>query len=156
MSESPTDAPDIAAEHRAWGARTNGRVWELLELDERTADDNRELVDAAHASRWHWRHGGEVINEQRAEWLLSRVYAVLGDGPAALGHAAACWELTEAADLAGFDLAYACEAMYRAYAVLGERDDAEVWHERALDVGADIPDAEDRELFEADLAIETP
>lgn len=153
MSDPP-DVPATAAEHRTWGARANTRVWELLELTSRTDDDNRELIDAAYASRWHWRHGGEAINEQRAEWLLSRVYAVLGDGNAALRHAAACWALTEAGDLEGFDLAYACEALFRAYRLLGERDDAEAWHERALDVAADIPDREDREIFESDLAFE--
>ena len=153
MTDGPAPEATDPAEHRAWGARTNGRVWELLEL-ERTDDHDRELVDAAHASRWHWRHGGEPINEQRAEWLLARVYAVLGDGNAALLHAEACWALTEANDFEGFDLAYACEALYRAHALLGDRDNAETWHERALDVAADIPDAEDRELFEADLAFE--
>ncbi|MCU1430716.1 MAG: hypothetical protein JWL83_4716, partial [Actinomycetia bacterium] len=33
-------------QHEAFGKRANGRVWDLLGQAERTADEDRELVDA--------------------------------------------------------------------------------------------------------------
>src|SRR4051812_11603419 len=93
-------------QHRIAGSRANNRAWDLLRVETRSAEDDREVIDAAHASLWHWRYAGTVVNEQRGEWLVSHAYAVLGDGPAALTHARRCWELTEQASLDGFDLAY--------------------------------------------------
>ncbi len=141
-------------EHRAFGARANNRVWELLGCDTRTPADDREMVDAAHASLWHWRHAGTALNEQRGEWLVSHVYAVLGDGTAAMRHAQRCWALTEDASLDGFDLAYGAEALARAYGVLGALDDATSWRERAVAAATNVADDEDRAILEADIAAE--
>lgn len=144
---------DDAAEHREWGRRANQRVWALLG-DGAPADDTarREVVDAAHASLWHWSYGGGVLECQRGEWLLSHVYAVIGDAPAALRHARRCWEITEAEGYEDFDRAYACEALARAYKVSGDAAAAHEWRERATKAGALITDAEDGEIFESDLA----
>jgi hypothetical protein len=144
-------------EHREWGRRANRRVWALLG-DGTPADDaaRRELVDAAHASLWHWANGGGPLERQRGEWLLSHVYAVLGDGPAALRHAQRCWEITEAEAYGDFDHAYACEAFARAYAVAGETAAALEWRTRAAEAGARITDPEDRAIFEADMTNEYP
>jgi hypothetical protein len=138
--------------HRTFGVAANNRAWELLGTETRTPDQERELVDAAHASLWHWRHAGTRLNEQRGEWLVSHVYAVLGDGAAALAHAERCRELTEAGALEGFDLAYSCEAMARAHAARGDVDDATGWRERAVAVVATVADDEDRAILEGDLA----
>jgi hypothetical protein len=141
--------------HRTFGVAANNRAWELLGTDARTPDQDRELVDAAHASLWHWRHAGTLVNEQRGEWLVAHVYAVIGDGAAALPHAQRCWALTEEGALDGFDRAYACEAMARAYAARGDADDvrdATAWRDRAAEAAADVDDEEDRGILEADLA----
>ena len=150
---TPAEATDIdALEHREWGRRANQRVWELLGDGKPAADDVREFVDAAHASQWHWSHGGGKLEAQRGEWLLSHVYAVIGDAPAALRHAQRCWEITEAEGYEDFDRAYVCEAMARAHAVNGDADVAVGWRDRAAKAGALIADDEDRKIFESDLA----
>jgi uncharacterized protein YndB with AHSA1/START domain len=149
------DAEPVDAEredHRAFGASAHNRVWELLGRDDRTPADDREMVDAAHASLWHWRYAGTLVNEQRGEWLVSHVRAVLGDGDAALAHARRCWALTETGALDGFDYAYACEAMARAHAARGDVDDARAWRDRASTAATKVSDPEDREIVDADLA----
>jgi uncharacterized protein YndB with AHSA1/START domain len=147
------EATDIdALEHREWGRRSNQRVWALLGDGEPAADDVPELVDAAHASQWHWSYGGGKLEAQRGEWLLSHVYAVIGDARAALRHAQRCRDITEAEGYEDFDRAYACEAMARAYAVSGDSEAAREWRERAVAAGALIADDEDRKIFESDLA----
>jgi uncharacterized protein YndB with AHSA1/START domain len=148
------DTTDIdVLEHRQWGVNAHQRVWALLADGAPTTEAaRREVVDAAHASQWHWSYAGNELNRQRGEWLISHVYAVLGDGPAALRHALRCWEITEAEGFADFDLAYGCEGLARAYGVAGDSAAAADWRERAAKAGALIADAEDRAIFESDLA----
>jgi uncharacterized protein YndB with AHSA1/START domain len=147
---APTDIDAI--DHREWGRRANQRVWALLG-DGKPADEGaaREVVDAAHASQWHWSHAGGPLEAQRGEWLLSHVYAVIGDAPAALRHAQRCLAITEAEGYEDFDRAYAFEAMARAHAVSGDTDLASHWRERATEAGSLIADDEDRKIFEGDL-----
>jgi hypothetical protein len=139
-------------EHRAMGKAANNRTWELLGQEHRTPDEDRELVHAAHASLWHWLHGGDAVNEQRGVWLVSHVYAVLGVPAPALEYARRCWDLTERESLEGFDYGYACEAMARASAIAGDDAESRVWRTRAVDAATRIDDDEDRAIFEADLA----
>jgi hypothetical protein len=138
--------------HRAVGVAANNRVWELLGSEDRTGADDREMVDAAHASLWHWRYAGTLVHEQRGEWLVAHVYAVLGEGEPALVHAQRCWVLTEEGALEGFDYAYACEALARAHAAAGHVDSARTWRNRAIEAETKVTDAEDRAILEADLA----
>ncbi len=141
-----------ALDHREWGRRSNQRVWELLGDGKPAADTIDELIHAVHASQWHWSHGGGSLEAQRGEWMLSHVYAVLGNGPAALRHARRCHEVTEAEGYDGFDRAYAFEALARAYAVSGDNAAAYEWRDRATAAGKLIAGDEDRKIFEADLA----
>jgi hypothetical protein len=153
---SPVSSVEVEADsdaHREWGRRANQRVWALLGNDGKPADEAaaREAVHAAHASQWHWSYAGGELERQRGEWLLSHVYAVVGDAPAALRHARRCQEITDAQGYEDFDRAYAFEAMARAYAVSADSAAAQEWRERAVEAGALIADAEDRAIFESDL-----
>jgi hypothetical protein len=139
-------------EHRELGRTLNGLVWQLLATTDRSADDDARMVDAAHASQYHWREAGGPPGT-RGEWLVSHVYAVLGRAEPALHHARRCLELADGEPgVADFDHAYAAEAMARALACGGDLGQAVTWHERATAAGAAIADDEDREIFTGDLA----
>jgi hypothetical protein len=139
------------ADHRELGRSLNGLVWELLARNDRTAEDDARMVDAAHASQWHWREAGGPPST-RGEWLISHVYAVLGRAEPALHHARRCLELAGSeAGVADFDHAYAAEAMARALACAGALDQAATWHAGATAAGAAIADDEDRGIFTGDL-----
>ena len=77
---------------------------------------------------------------------------MLGHGELALHHADQCAATCAAAGLDDFDLAYAHEARARALACLGRLDEARI--ERKAAWAVDIADAEDRSIFEGDLAAE--
>mgnify|MGYP006304951731 CR=1 FL=1 len=109
------------------------------------------MIRLAYASLYHWSVIGEPINEQRGEWMVSHVWAVLGRGDPALYHAEKCWKLTEELGLAGFDLAYAREALARANAATGNDAEALKQFEEAEKAAEKIPGDEDRKLFLADL-----
>jgi uncharacterized protein YndB with AHSA1/START domain len=138
--------------HRAFARSLNGLVWRLLARTDRTADEDARMVDAAHASQFHWREAGGPP-ATRGEWLVSHVYAVLGRPEPALRHARRCLDLADGdPGAADFDHAYTAEAMARAMACAGELDQAAAWHSRATAAGAAIADDQDRKIFAEDLA----
>ena len=79
------------------GIEMNIQTWRLLEKKERSEQDVLRMIMFAKASLYHWKHSPnfQPINEQRGEWMISRVFAVLGKGETALSHAEKTIELTE-------------------------------------------------------------
>ena len=129
-------------------------AWTLMELDARTAEQDDELIHAAHASRHHWAAVGTPANLARGEWQLSRVYTVLGRAEPALHHARRCLAYCEANPdaLEDWDLPYAHEALARAHALAGEADEVGRHAAQARELSARVAGAKDREHLEADLA----
>ncbi len=141
-------------DHRQLAVDAFNHVWTLLEKDDRTPDEDDELLHEAHASTYHWLKAPECRpeNRVRGEWISSRVYATLGRGEPALHHARRCLELCEQHAVADFDLAYAYEAHARASAVVGDDERARRYAAAAREAGERIADADDRELLFGDLA----
>jgi hypothetical protein len=127
-------------------------VWTLLDKEQRTRHEDDEMIHAAHASRHHWTVVGEPVNLARGEWQCSRVYSTLRRAEPALWHGRRCLDICEEHGIGDFDLAYALEAIARAYGVAGELPEAETYARLASEAGQRIGDAEDREHFERDLA----
>lgn len=139
----------LSEAHHHFAVDFHGKTWDLLEKRERTQDENERMLDYAHASLAHWRTAGAEIHHQRGEWLVSRVYAVLGDRSNALKHALRCLELFEANQhlMADFDSAFTYEAVARACALSGESAKAAQFIEKARAAGTAIADERDREAF---------
>jgi hypothetical protein len=143
------DDPEI---HRVFGISLNNAVWAALGRDDRTADDDARMVDAAHTSLWHWSQVGTEVNLARGEWLCAHVYTVLGRAEPALHHARRSMAHVEAAGLADFDLVYGLEGMARALALAGEVDEARAWLAQATAAAELVTEPEDRAIVDADLA----
>jgi tetratricopeptide (TPR) repeat protein len=128
-------------------------VWRFLEKPDRTADDAETMVHAAHASRFYWGEAGTPKNWVRGDWQISRVYAMLGRTEPALHHAEQCLErcLANPDDMEDWDLPYAYEALARAHAVAGDRDEAAHYLALARQLAEKVEDAEDREHLVEDL-----
>ena len=126
-------------------------VWRLMERDDRTAADDDRMLNAAHASRHHWSEIGRPENLARGEWQISRVYTVLGRAEPALYHAGRCLDICTENGIGDWDLAYAHEALARAYETAGERERAIASRRDAERAAEQIADAEDREHLERDL-----
>jgi hypothetical protein len=141
----------LSSPERQLGVDLFNEVWRLME----TREDDDRMVNAAHASAFHWAAAPECKPENRArsEWLIARVYAVLGRGEPAVWHAQRCLEWCESAGIGDWDLAYAYEALARAHAVAGTANgEAEAWKAKAREAGEAIVDPEDREHFDEDYA----
>lgn len=138
--------------HREIGVALFNRTWSLLELEGRTAEQDVEMVHTAHASAYHWMQVGTPVNRSRSEWQCSRVYAATGRSEPAIWHARLCLEICEREGIRDFDLGFAYEALARAYAVAGDRDESARWLEQARSAAADVAESDDRELLRSDLA----
>ena len=135
------------------GRQLNNQTWDLLGEIDRNDDDDERMVYFAKASLYHWRKSSqfEPVNEQRGQWLLARVFAVLNRGDEALSHAENCMDITVNESLKGFDLAYAYECKARAYAALGKPEKMNKCFLNAKATGDTIKNDEDRKLFFSDL-----
>jgi len=150
----PSD-PDRAAWHKRFAMECNNRAWQLSTAARGAAED-REMLDAAHASAWHWAKVGTELNRMRATMLLAEVHALVGMGERALAYA----EQTRAYFLAGetpdWEVALA-HAIYAHAAHVagraGEHRDAYAQAEAAL---AAIADDEDRAVVAATFANVAP
>jgi hypothetical protein len=126
-------------------------TWDLIDLPERSAEQNAEMLHLAHASRYLWGLVGQPVNFARGEWLISRVYAILGAGDMAILHGKLSLEIAEKNNLGGIDLPFGFEAVARAYSVLGGAEKLIEYKTKGLEAAAAISDASDREYVEGEL-----
>lgn len=139
-------------DHRRLGVDLFNHTWTLLERRERTPLEDDELLHAAHASAYHWSLVGGPEHRARSEWQVSRVNAVLGRGEAAVHHAARCLDHCREHGIGDWDLAFAYEALARAHRVAGNAEESARNLALAREAGAEIAEADDRELLEKNLA----
>jgi len=137
--------------HRQLGVDLFNLTWTLIDKPERTLDESDLMIHTAHASAYHWRQVGEPMNFERSDWQLSRVYALLDRPEAASYYAQRCLEICQREGIGDFDLAFAYEAMARAGAVSGKRDEANYHLMKARESGEKIKKTDDREYFFAEL-----
>jgi hypothetical protein len=135
--------------HRKFAVNLSNLVWRSLDKKDRTKEEDDKIVHAAHASRFHWDEIGKPINLGRGEWQISRVYSVLNRPESALYHAKRYLEICKENSIGGFDLAY--EAIARAYAVAGKKDEADKYMELAKEAGEQNEEKEDKNLLYSDL-----
>ena len=82
MADNPT-AEETALWQRRLAAQANNRAWRLSESTSRSAQEDEEMLQAAHAGMYLWKLVGNAGNRAHAALLLAHVYALLKlPGPA--------------------------------------------------------------------------
>lgn len=144
----------MSTDHREMAIQSWGRTWQLLEKADRTEDEIAELAEAAHASRWHWRHAGAGVHAQRGEWMLGRMYCETGVPSAAAWHLKLCEALTEAhaPELEDFDFAFVLALRARVAAVSGDLATAAAEYAAAEAAGRRLAKDGDRAEFARQLS----
>jgi len=143
---------DIAAWHRTFAPMTFNHTWSLLDLDERTRDQDEEMLASSFAQRYHWYQVGTARHHAIADWQVSRVAAVLGYADLARRFGERSLAVCIDNGLDAFVTGFAHEAIARAAA---DVDDVETFTDHialARSLLDQIDDPEDREILEADLA----
>ena len=132
--------------HHYMGIEMNIQSWNLLGKENRDEKDNVRMINFAKSSLYHWKKSPkfELVNEQRGQWLISRIFAVLSNGNEAISYAQETLRLTEEHGFKDFDLAYAYESMARAHAVSGNKEKYKEFWEKAREAGDLIAGKEDK------------
>jgi hypothetical protein len=137
--------------HRWFAAHLFNSTWKLILKKRRTKEDNDAMIHMAHASRYHWSEAGGPKEAAIGEWQISHVYAILRRPEPSLYHAQRSLEICEAEEVGDFPLAYAYEALARAFALAGKARLREACLKLAKAVGEKIVEDDDREQFFRDL-----
>ena len=144
MSDATT-AEDLTAQHRAFAALGNNRAWELSVRGRSTAED-QEMLNAAHASAWHWSKVGTELNRMRAAMLLAEVHALLGFGKSALAYAEEVREYFLRVGAPEWELAFVHVIHAHAASAAGEVAKHQTSYELAVVALIAIPDQEERNI----------
>lgn len=139
-------------EHKKMGISLFNKVWDLMENPDRTEDENLEMIHMVHTSRYHWGIAGQPVNLSRGEWQISRVYTVLNRAEPALFHAKRNLEICLSNKIGDFDLAFAYEALARAYQIAGDEENVHQYKKLAYEAAEDIAKKEDKQVVLNDLA----
>jgi hypothetical protein len=144
---------EITAEiHKNLAVSLFNKVWDLIDLKDRSDEETELMINAAHASLYHWRQVGEPVNFSRGEWQVSRIYSLAGRADPALHHAANSLQICQKHGIGDFDLAFAYEALARAYFIEGNNSKFEESRELALAAAENINEKDDKEYFLNELA----
>ena len=144
MPRPPTD-PDPEAWHRYHAVLANNRAWELSVRD-RTPDEDREMLDAAHASAWHWAQVGMELNRMRATMLLAEVHALAGDGGRALAYAREMRAYFLGSETPDWEIAFTHAVTAHCAAIASEPELHRSEYKKARAALDRVADAEDREI----------
>lgn len=136
---------------RAYAAGCNNLASQLLDGPRGTARDAL-MMDAAQQARGAWARAGTWLNEERADYLLARCAAAVGDTAAALAHARSCLAICEANAADAFERFFAHEALGLALRAAGDADAADRARARMGLLIDDIAEAGLRAHAQASLA----
>ncbi|WP_404461700.1 hypothetical protein [Sutcliffiella horikoshii] len=137
--------------HRKTAVNLFNEVWDLMEKSERTSEEDFQMIHKAHASRFHWGEIGEPVNFSRGEWQISRIYAILQRAEPCLVHAKRNLEIVLEHEIKDFDLAFAYEALARAYSLSGDNAAKEKYLNLAKEASTLINKDADRNVVLKDL-----
>jgi hypothetical protein len=150
MSQS-SPSFDVAAAHRYFAANCFNGVWELLDKQDRSEEDNMRMLAMAQASLYHWFERADCTPQKLSigYWLLSRVHATLGNVAAAKSYGELCLRYSESEP--PFYLGYAHEALARVANVAGDPATLAIHLELAQRYASQVNDEKDRKMLEDDL-----
>ena len=150
---TPQPEPDeLKRWHRRFGVECNNQAWALAAKPGRSPDEDRDMLQQAFASAWHWSKAGTALNGARADVTIAHVLSLLGHGSLALEHARRSLAYLEAHPAEDWDLAFAHAEIVYAVAVLGDGALHANHFALAKQLGAAIAEDEDRQVFESELA----
>ena len=163
---SKAEKPKTIKAHHDFAVACFNKTWDLMEKQDRTPEETDLMIHSAHASRFHWtkvvnadkegKFGPE--NLERGDWQISRMYTVLKRYEPAIFHAKRCLQICKEHTIKDWDIAFAYEALARAYALNPEkRKEAKQNLKLAEQAGEEIRDQNDKDYLLGELkTIEIP
>jgi hypothetical protein len=127
-------------------------AWKLIEREERSPDDEAEMLVDAFASRYLWETVGEDEQRFTADWQVAHVASLVGEAGLALRFAALALARVEANGWTDWRLPSAFEGMARAHAAAGDAAGRDAYVDRCRRALAAVGDEDDRDLIAGQLA----
>ena len=137
--------------HKQEAINNFNETWDLIDKENRTHEDNFNMIHKAHASRYHWGQVGTPLELIRGEWLVSRIYSLLNISECALLHGKESLRLCEENSIGDFELAFAYETIARAYNIINDTDNVTPYIKKAKSAALQIEKEEDREYLLSEL-----
>jgi hypothetical protein len=138
--------------HRQVAIDTFNAAWELIDLPSRTPVQDRELLQLAFTSRYHWGVVGGDEEHMVGDWMIAHVASLLGLGELAHRYAANALDVARANGWDDWRLASMLEGMARASAATGDATGRDRYAAEARRVLATLDDTNDRDLIASQLA----
>ena len=151
MPDQPTE-DDIRKWHRWFAVECNNRAWRLSEAPARSATEDAEMLDAAHAAAFHWSKVGTEVHRARADMLLAHVHALVAQPEVAMHYAKASFDSVTSRQSPDWELAFAHAVLAHAAAVASNAEVHSRHHALAKQMGRSLPNAEEREIFDATIS----
>lgn len=149
---SPADT-EMTDEHRRQAVAYFNATWDLIDLSKRTAEQDRDMLTFAFASRQHWLEAeGTADNLAVADWQIAHAASQAGLADVALAFARAAVDRAESSDLAPWLKASTHEGLARAHALAGDGGGFTYEVDLTKALLEKVADAEDRALVETQLA----
>lgn len=151
MADTPSF--DIQQAHKYFSADCFNKTWDNMDRDEnRSIEENMEMLHTAIASLWHWTQREDVTpkNLSIGYWQVSRVYNLIQQPNNARTYG--LLSLKYAKELEPFLQAYAYETLARAEMQCNNRVIMMVHLEKAHKLAEQIDNEEDRQALAKDLS----
>jgi hypothetical protein len=147
MPEEPNEE-DLRKWHRWFAVECNNDAWRLSEAASRSAAEDAEMLNAAHAAAFHWNQVGTELNVALAETLLGHVHALLGHGELAMRYAQSSFDFVTLRDSPDWEVAFAHAILAHAAFAAGDGDTHARHYALAKETAERLGD-EDRNIFDA-------
>lgn len=138
--------------HRTLAVSLFNSTWDLIDKEVRSSAEDDTMINGAHASLYHWSKVGGPQHLAVGHWQVSHVYTLLRHGQSALYHASRCLDICNTHNIADWRLAFAYEAMARAYAALNDSESCWRYRAKATEAGTAIAALGDCDHFQSELA----
>lgn len=152
MTDRPT-AEESELWQRRLAGQANNRAWSLAEQPSRTADEDEEMLHAAHAAMYFWNRVGNANNQAHAAQLLAHVHAALKSPELAARYLARSQPLLLAPSAEPWERALAHAVAAHVASAQGHAAKHAEHYQQALQQVAALPDPEERSILEATLRV---
>jgi tetratricopeptide (TPR) repeat protein len=144
-----TGLPAGSPAFRALAVGGNNLAAALEEKKDRDSAETRGMIAAAEAGLKYWKLAGTWLQEERAEYRLTRSRLEGGEYGAAIQSALRCIQVCERRDAPAFERFFGYAALAVAQRKAGDLGSFEVSRERALELFEQVPQVE-RQWCESD------
>jgi hypothetical protein len=134
---------------RPLAVAANNLACALGDLDERSAEQDTQMIRAAQAARQYWALAGSWLEVERADYVLAKSCLRAGQVQQAAEHAAACLSLCREHNAPALELFFAHEIAALAVKALGLDAAFDAARQAAL-AAFDLLDAQEQEMCEGE------